>query len=625
MIDMLENSKDPKETPAVPVVKESVTSEATEQETAEAIATVENEVAADAEKETAVATTTVAMPDYEAMSLEALVQALETLLKTHTAPQLKNNLEALKSAFNTQFGAILAEKKAAFLADGGNAIDFHFSSPVKTAYNKLLTSYKTQRDAYYSSLEKQLKENLEKRNEIITSLKELIEKGDAKTMYTDFKKLDATWKSIGGVPKTKYNDTWKIYHHHVERFYDLLHLNNDFRALDFKHNLEEKLKLIVQAEALETKEDINEAFKELQALHKTWKEDVGPVGKEHREDVWGKFSAATKKIHDKRHEYFRSMKTKYQDIITLKLAAIEALFAYDASKNKTHKDWQKSIKEVEVLRKKYFDAGKLPYAKSEEVWQKFKAATKQFNTAKNIFYKQEKSSQNTNLQQKIALIALAESLKDSEDWDTATAAMKKVQADWKKVGHVPRKFSDDLWKQFKAACNHYFDRLHEQKNDVNKEQQAVIDAKKEFLETFKAAVTVDLESVLAATEAWRALGTLPKDVRYLETKFNKQVDAKLGSLSLGVNEIALLKFKNFVNGALAQEDFKKLDYEQISLRKKIDELTREVQQLENNLSFIKNATEDNPFVKNVRMGVAKCQSDMEIFKEKLQYLKGLNY
>jgi len=625
MIDMLENSKDPKETAATPVVKESVTSEATEQETAEAIATVENEVAADAENETAVTTTTVAMPDYEAMSLEALVQALEALLKTHTVPQLKNNMEALKSAFNTQFGAILAEKKAAFLADGGNVIDFHFSSPVKTEYNKLLTAYKTQRDAYYGSLEKQLKENLEKRNEIITSLKELIEKGDAKTMYTDFKKLDTTWKSIGGVPKTKYNDTWKIYHHHVERFYDLLHLNNDFRALDFKHNLEEKLKLIAQAEALETKEDINEAFKELQALHKTWKEDIGPVGKEHREEVWGKFSAATKKIHDKRHEYFRSMKTKYQDIIALKLAATEALFAYDASANKTHKDWQKSIKEVEALRKKYFDAGKLPYAKSEEVWQKFKAATKQFNTAKNVFYKQEKSSQNTNLQQKVALIALAESLKDTEDWDTATAAMKKVQADWKKVGHVPRKFSDDLWKQFKAACNHYFDRLHEQKNDVNKEQQAVIDAKKEFLETFKAAATVDLESVLAATETWRALGALPRDVRYLETKFNKQVDAKLGSLSLDANEIALLKFKNFVDGALAQEDFKKLDYEQISMRKKIDELTREVQQLENNLSFIKNATEDNPFVKNVRMGVAKCHADMEIFKEKLQYLKGLNY
>ena len=183
----------------------------------------------------------------------------------------------------------------------------------------------------------------------------------------------------------------KLYHHHVERFYDLLHLSNDFRDLEFKHNLEEKLKIIAKAEALSNETDVNHASKELQELHKTWKEDVGPVAREMREEIWHKFSVATKKIHDKRHDYFREIRSKYQEIIEKKLEVVALINAYDTTNNKSHNDWQKSINEIEKLRKQYFDLGKLPYSKSEEIWQKFKGATKKFNSAKNIFYKQEKA------------------------------------------------------------------------------------------------------------------------------------------------------------------------------------------------------------------------------------------
>ena len=151
-------------------------------------------------------------------------------------------------------------------------------------------------------------------------------------MYNDFQKIQEQWKSIGPVPRTRYNDTWKTYHHHVERFYDLLHLNQDFRELDFKHNLEEKLKLIQRAEALHEMEDVNAAFKELQELHRLWKEEVGPVSREFREDVWTKFSNATKKLHDKRHDYYRDLKSKHQDIINEKLEVVEQISNYDFSK-----------------------------------------------------------------------------------------------------------------------------------------------------------------------------------------------------------------------------------------------------------------------------------------------------
>ena len=507
-----------------PIVVEEVLEEIPKEAELEVTASVEKAVD---KAQDEVNTEKIVATDYAILSLEELVQELQNTLSNNPVNKIKDQIEVIKSAFNIKFGALLAEKKKVFLEEGGNVIDFQFTSSVKGDYNTLLSDYKKQRDAHYNAIDKQMNDNLDKRVQVIEGLKSLIENADANTMYKEFRVLQDTWRSIGAVSKTRYNDTWKTYHHHVERFYDLLHLSNDFRDLDFKNNLEEKLKIILKAEALAASTDVNEAFKELQELHKIWKEDIGPVSKDVREDVWQKFSAITKEIHDKRHEHFRDMKSKYQDIIALKLAVIERFNAYDTSNNKTHKDWQNSIVETEKLRQEYFNAGKLPYAKSEEVWQKFKTATKKFNSSKNHFYKDEKSEQQENLKKKIALIEIAESLKESEDWEVATEGMKKIQADWKKIGHVPRKFSDDIWNKFKAACNSYFDRYHDQKNSVSKEQQANVDAKKAFLETLKEEKEHTKESVLDAIKTWQELGQLPRDVRYLEGKFNKQIDRLL--------------------------------------------------------------------------------------------------
>ena len=558
--------------------------------TDEAVIEIENKVAEAAEK--SAEKNTIPMLEYDKMDLEALVEELQKLLKEYQVQQLKANIDAIKNAFNTKFGAILAEKKALFLEDGGNSIDFQYSSPVKTKYNSLLSDYKKKRDAYYSDLDSQLKSNLEKRHSVINELKELIENADPKTMYKNFRVIQTRWREIGAVPRNKYNDTWRNYHHHVERFYDLLHLSNDFRDLDFKNNLEEKLNLIKKVEDLAELENVNDAFKELQQYHKAWKEDIGPVSQEHREKVWQKFSAASKKIHDKRHDYFRSLKSQYQDIIDKKLEIVETIENYDTSKNKKHSDWQKSINDIEVLRKQYFDAGKLPYNKSEDVWQKFKAATKKFNAAKNVFYKKEKSVQQDNLDKKKALIALAESFKDSEDWENATNAMKRIQADWKKIGHVPRKFSDDIWKRFKAACNLYFDRYHNRQDDLNKEQQAFIEEKKVYLEEVKKVEKATIEEINEFIKKWRTYGDTPRSVRHLESKFYKQIDKLLEGLSLGKSEIAMLKYKNLLDGFLAQGNGYKLNSEQLFVRKKIDEIHKEIQQLENNLSFFSKDSQD---------------------------------
>lgn len=593
-------------------------------DTVDAVEEIEKSIAVDAENDNHKEEES-AIVDYSILSLEDLVKELSKTISNNPIHKIKNQVEGIKSAFNQQFGASLAEKKAVFIEAGGNSIDFQFSSPIKSEYNSLLSEYKKQRDAHYNDLDKQLSNNLEKKLSVIEQLKDLIQNADTATMYKSFRALQDTWRTIGPVSKNHYNDTWKTFHHHVERFYDLLHLSNDFRDLDFKHNLEEKLKIIDKVEALAEEADINTAFKELQDLHKIWKEDIGPVSQEMREDVWKKFSAATKKIHDRRHDHFREMRSKYQEIIDKKLVIVEKLNVYDTSNNKSHNDWQKSIKEVELLRQEYFNSGKLPYSKSEEVWQKFKGATKKFNSAKNVFYKHEKNDQQDNLKKKMELIELAESLKESNDWEASTSTLKKIQADWKKIGHVPRKFSDDIWKRFKAACNHYFDRYHDQKNSLNKEQQVVVDAKKAFLETVKELKEPTKDEILEVINNWRDLGTLPRNARHIDGKFNKLIDRALGGLDIGKNEISMLKFTHVIDSLAADEDVRKLDSEQIFVRKKIDEVVKEIQQLENNLGFFSNAKDDNPLVLNVKNRVNEFKEDLALWKEKLSYIKKLDY
>ena len=617
---MLENKdKSTEENSTEAITNKETVSEATQS----AVNEVENMVAENSEKDEK--KEEIPMLDYNAMELEQLVVELKKLLKNHPVQLIKNNADEIKNAFNVKFGKLLSQKKEEFLAEGGNSIDFQFSSPVKIEYNGLLREYKEKRDAYYTQIENQLKDNLEKRNTIIDELKSLIENADPRTMYNEFQKIQERWKGIGAVPRDRFIDSLKFYHHHVERFYDLLHLNKDFRELDFKHNLEEKQKLIARAESLLEIEDVNVAFKELQELHRIWKEDVGPVNREFREDVWNRFSDVTKKLHDKRHDYYKDLRSKHQEIIDAKLIIVEKINNYDFSKNQTHKDWQKSIREVEALRKQYFDTGKLPYNKSEVVWQKLKEATKRFNTAKNTFYKQEKSSQTDNLKKKMELVELAESLKDSEDWETTTNTMKRIQSDWKKIGHVPRKYSDEIWNRFKSACNAYFDRLNAHRDGVSQEQEAIVVEKKKFLEDFKALEGLTVEQVQEYIQKWRALGSLPRNARHLDGKFNKAVDASLAKLNLGREEIELMKFKNIVGGYLAQEDYRKLDSEQFFIRKKITETVREMQQLENNLSFISNATEDNPLVQNVRKGIQEFKNELDIWQMKLDYLRKLDY
>jgi len=358
--------------------------------------------------------------DFDSLDLEQLVKEFQKLLIQDSIPSIKGKIEKIKQSFNKKYGELLQENKKAFLADGGNEIDFHYSNPIKSVYNDLLFEFKTKRQHYYKQIEEEQKGNLEKKLLLIEELKHLIDNAESSTMYQNFKEIQQKWSAIGNIPRTKYNDTWRTYQHHVERFYDLLHLSNDLRDLDFKHNFEEKLKLVEKAEELASSSDLSRAFKELQVLHKLWKEDIGPVDREHREEIWERFSIATKTIHDKRHDLQKSLETKYEENVDKKRAVINKITNLVTEKIDSHKVWQQKINDLEALRREFFKIGTVPRAENDKIWREFKEATRNFNHVKNLFYKGIKKDQQDNLDKKNALVERAESLKESDDWEITT-------------------------------------------------------------------------------------------------------------------------------------------------------------------------------------------------------------
>ncbi len=251
--------------------------------------------------------------DYEAMSMENLVGELQKLVRNEKVQSIKKHVDGIKYEFDQKFDDFLEGKKEKFIESGGNEIDFRYNSTTKTQFNDVYKEYREQKNQYYKRLEKNLKENLSQRLAIIEELKGLTSvEEDMGSTYKAFKDLQEKWRNAGPIPRDSYNNVWRTYRHHTELFYDFLHLNREMRDLDFKRNLEEKEKLVQRAEALAQEPDLNRVFRELQALHKIWKEDIGPVGQANREEIWERFSNATKVLHQRRQDYYKELEATYE-------------------------------------------------------------------------------------------------------------------------------------------------------------------------------------------------------------------------------------------------------------------------------------------------------------------------
>ena len=568
--------------------------------------------------------------DYSKLSELELISELKTVLDSKPVNEIKEVVENIKNEFNSKFQDELEKNKESFLAEGGNIIDFYFTTPEKKEFDTSYYYYKDKRSNYYKNLQKDQKANLIKREEIIEELKSLFNaKENTSTIYKRFRDIQERWFDAGSIPRDKYNTVWNNYHHHVENFYDILHLDREFRDRNFKQNLEHKLRLIGRAEELTKEENNNKAFRELQMLHKMWKEEIGPVAKEFSDDIWDKFSAATKIIHDKRNQHLEQLEAEAEKNVDFKIEIINNINSLtDTAKNKGHQTWQNTIKKVQELRDQFFEAGNVPRSKNKEIWNSFKEATRNFNKEKNAFYKIQKKEQFDNLAKKRELIKVAQDNKDGDDFETLTPLMKKIQTDWKKIGHVPRKDSDKIWKEFKAVCNHYFDRLHSQKNEANKEEIANFEAKKVFLDSLESLslegdYKKDMVTITAKIKEWKGLGRVPYNKKNIEQDFNKKLDNLFEKLDLDKKQIELIKFENKLNSFVSEEDDRKLKNEEFFISKKVGEIKNEIRQLENNLLFFKHVKDDNPLVKDVNNNISKQKKQLDTWVEKLKKVRVL--
>ena len=570
--------------------------------------------------------------DYDAMSMEDLTDELEKLVNNEKVMAIKDHVEGIRKAFSDKYHHFIDEKKEEFLAQNNEeGLDFEYHFPLKNKFDGIYNAYKASKAKHFKQLQNNLEQNFAVREGLIEELKNLIDSGDSSIgdMFKKVNDIRERWKNAGAIPRDKYNILWNNYHFHIERFYDIMHLDKEARDLDLKHNLEQKQHIIAKAKELLNEEDVMKAFRELQLLHRVWKEEIGPVDREHREAIWDEFSEITKQMHDKREALYAVARGKETDNLAVKNEIIVLIEALGTEKIDSHSGWQAQIKKMEALREAFFKAGKVPAEVTEETWAKFKNAVRAFNAHKNVFYKDIKHEQHENLTKKLELVEKAKSLKESTDFAATTPVMKKIQDDWKKIGHVPRKYSDSIWKDFKDACNAYFDRMHEAKNAETGEEVEAFEKKKAFLEELKSFTLsgehkADLDAIKEHIATWKTFGKVPFNRRHIEGKFNKILDALFEKLSMSKKDTEMMRFSNRLEQLSEGDDRRALEQEQFFIRKKIDEVQSEIFQLENNIQFISSSSKgENPFIKEVQKNIERHKDDLKLWKEKLQQIKNM--
>ena len=520
----------------------------------------------------------------------------------------------------------MSNKKKRFIEEGGNEIDFFFKPEYKKRFDQITFEYRKKRRTHFKDQEAIQKVNLERRNAIITEIKNLIDQNQINsTTYKTFRTLQESWYNTGQVPRSESQNLWETFKHHVERFYAFLHLDREFRELDFKHNYEEKLKIIERAEALQEYPDIIKASRDLNILHQQWKNDLGPVAKEHREDLWTRFQNASKIIQSRRQEYQKDVVGAMKENLAKKEALLKEMRSLIEQTPETHNAWQNALKKFNSLRDAFKAIGFVPAKESKASWKSFREIGTEFMRLKNLFYKEQKKAFNTNIESKKALIERSKEILELENWDTKVQDMKDIQKEWKSIGFVPRKLDNKLWKEFSDFQKEYFDRLKSGYQRLTAEQENVLKEKTALLEKVKThQFTPEKETIkneyFDQWEAWNQLGSLDSSN---ESKMNQSFSNALIQQikSAGLEKNDLNEVLKALQANLLQNDPERLDKEFQSVRNNLSNLKAELTQLENNLEFFSNSSSENPLYKNVEKQILSCQNKIDKTKEEYIRLK----
>lgn len=549
----------------------------------------------------------ISLKDYDTFSFDVLIDEAKNLLSKHDVQDIREHFNQIRDAFKSKLENEEAAKKKAFLEDGGNEIDFRYETSYREKFNIVYNDYKNQLSIHHKQNEKKEDDNLKERLAIIDELKSLYQEQSDSTsgMFKKFRELKTRWHNAGRIPAKNAENIFKNYFFHLDNFYTYLDMNKELQTLDYAHNLEVRYSIIKRAEELINEPNVQKALNELQYLHRLWKEEAVPVQEDLREPTWLQFKELTNKIHDRKGELNERIKQEQKDNLEKKVEIISKIKTITESvANKSHSEWQKAITEINTLRENFIGLGRVPKEKNAETWDAFKKVTREFNHIKNDFYKSLKSDQQINLEKKTALLEIAKQHADSTDWNNSVAVIKKIQNDWKNIGHVPRKNSDKIWKEFKETCNKFFDRYKKRHEQDNEKLEQNFEQKASLLERFKTTeITEDkdqaLEELQKFKNEWTALGKVPSDKLAINQEFNTLYNSKISGLNLSKAELNDYELQSFVNKVKANGNGSLLDEEIRKTRKTIEELEKDINQLDNNVNFFSNADKNSPLLKDV--------------------------
>ena len=549
----------------------------------------------------------------DTLSVKELLSEMENIVNRPDAGAHAKKFNQLKDKAYHLIQDEIADKKHDFVEEGNDMEDFSYEHPEQSKYSALVSIFKEKLDTFNKNQEKEHQENLEKRNQIIEKLKNLYINTEPNTnLFRAIREIKEEWANAGAVAKSEFKNLNHNYFHHLNQFYQMLDLNKEYREQEYAHNLEKRKSIITRAEELINEVSVQKALNELQYLHRLWKEEAEPVAEEFRDSTWEVFKEISNKIHERKSELLVQIEVEQQKALEKKNEIIAKLKDFASSKEAvTHNYWQQAIKQVEQLRSEFLKLGNVPKKLSNQNWTEFKTTLRAFNTKKNDFYKNLKNSQHINLEEKQKLISIAQDNMHSEDWDTAVPLFKKLQEDWKNIGHVPKNQANKVWNDFRDACNTFFNNFREKNASTTDDWKQNYHQKKALLEELKQINDEkgSVEKIEQIKSSWDSIGKVPRNKMSINNEFNKVLKEKLKLNKINVFD---LKEDNLTEAQLTDKARK--------IKSQIADLEAEVVKLENNINFFNNPSRENPLLKDTYDKIDEKKALIESLKQSLHKL-----
>ncbi|PLW93363.1 MAG: DUF349 domain-containing protein [Marinilabiliales bacterium] len=567
--------------------------------------------------------------DYDQLNKQELVELLEDVVEEKDVSKIKSQVAKIKTAFYHQNKDDIESERQAFIADGGDAEKFeHVSDPLEQRFDAAFSKYRHHKSKFAEELEKEKQLNLQLKIKVLENLKELINSEETlKKTYDEFKNLQDEWKQIGMVPATELSNLWQNYHFLVEKFFDKVRINNELRDLDLKKNLELKIELCEKAEELLMEKSIIKSFKLLQKYHDEWRE-IGPAPSDKKEELWDRFKAATDKINQRRKDHYKDVQEDQQKNYEAKLQLIGQVEEILANPNDSLKDWQKNTQKINNLFKLWKSTGRAPRAKNDEVWEKFKGLMDSFFESKRAFFNELKDEQTNNYNLKLDLCINAEALKDSEDWKNTTNELIKLQKEWKKIGPVPRRNSDKIWKRFRSACDHFFNRKSEYYKNIHVVEDENLKKKKEIIKAIRAYKVAnnkekDLKAIKEFQRQWLEIGFVPfKEKDTIQDEYRDVIDKLISTMDINKIELTKADFKNKIEMLKAAPDSgRRINQELFNVENKIKKIKEDVALWENNIGFFSSSKQSELLKKEFQVKIDKAKKEINTLKAKLKMLR----